>query len=157
MRTKNDNDESGNRYEKNLALECDQIAKEVRLKCENEIINDNIRFRVNICLKNKHSCCDMKISEVIKMIDSVRDVEECFQDKHGEKWKSIDVEAREGVTKCTESQIKCAARNNMYGERIKLIDKGNKNAVCPACDALKMWEHVVLCEKLKDKQDVWVK
>ena len=36
VRTKNDNDESGNSYEKNLALECDHKAKKVRLKFEND-------------------------------------------------------------------------------------------------------------------------
>ena len=45
----------------------------------------------------------------------------------------------------------------MHGERIKFIDKWNKYAVCPACDALEIWEHVVLCDKIKDKRDTWVK
>ena len=45
--------------------------------------------------------CERKISEVIKKIDSIRKVEEYFQDKHGEKWKLIDIEAREGFSNCT--------------------------------------------------------
>ena len=85
VRTKNDNDESDNSYEKQFVLKCDQKAKEVRLICENEIRNDNVRFRGNFCLKHKHRCCDRKIIEVIKKIHSARNIEEYFQDKHGEK------------------------------------------------------------------------
>ena len=67
------------------------------------------------------------------------------------KWKLIDVESREGFTNCTESQIKCAARINMHGERIKLIDKSNEHAFFPACDTLDAWEHSVFCVKMKEK------
>ena len=35
-RTKNNNDERGNSYGKNLVLECDHKTKEVREKCEND-------------------------------------------------------------------------------------------------------------------------
>ena len=101
VRTKYDNDKSGNSCEKNLALECDYKAKEVRLKRENDYKNDNIRFRGNVCLKHKDRCCDRKISEVIKKIDSVGNSWECFQDEHGEKWISTDAEAREGFVNCT--------------------------------------------------------
>ena len=55
VRTKNDDDESGNSCEKNLALECDPKAKEVRLKCENDKKSDNVRFRGNVCLKKGHA------------------------------------------------------------------------------------------------------
>ena len=41
------------------------------------------------------------------------------------------MEAREGFKKSTESQIKCAAAIIVHGERIKVIDKGNRYAVCP--------------------------
>ena len=49
------------------------------------IKKDNAWFRGNTCLKHKDRFCDRKISEVIKKIDNVRNLEECFQDKHGEK------------------------------------------------------------------------
>ena len=84
VRNKNDNDESGNSSEKNLALECYHKEKEVRLKSENDKINDNVRFRGNYCLKHKDRHCDMKSIEVIKKIDIIRDLEEHFQDKNGE-------------------------------------------------------------------------
>ena len=45
----------------------------------------------------------------------------------------------------------------MCGDRIKLIDKVNKHAVCPSCDELETWDHVVLCDKMKDERDAWVK
>ena len=67
------------------------------------------------------------------------------------------VEARERSTNCTESQLRCAAVINILVERIILIDKGNTHAVCPVFDELEEWEHVVLCDKMKDKRDAWVK
>ena len=66
------------------------------------------------------------------------------------------MEAREGFTKSTESQIKCATGLNMHYERTKLIDKGNMHAVCPACNVIYTWEHVVSCEKITNKRDYWV-
>ena len=69
----------------------------------------------------------------------------------------IGVEAREGFTNCNESQIKCAARIIMHEERIKLVDNGNKHGVYPSFDALETWEHVVLCDKMKDKRHAQVK
>ena len=54
--TTNDNDESGCSYEKKLTLECDNGEKEVRLKRNNDLINDNVQFRRNISLKHKDRC-----------------------------------------------------------------------------------------------------
>ena len=42
-------------------------------------------------------------------------------------------------------------------ERFKLIDKGNNHAVCPTCDELETWEHVMLWDKQQDKRDACVK
>ena len=44
----------------------------------------------------------------------------------------------------------------MCGERIRVIDKGNMHAFCPSCNSIETWEHVVLCEKIKNKLDDWV-
>ena len=35
------------------------------------------------------------------------------------------------------------------GTRINLIDKDDKNADFPMCDAEESWEHVILCDKIK--------
>ena len=130
VRTKNDNDESGHSHEKKLTLECDNIAKEVRLKSYNDVINDNVQFRGNVSLKHEDRHYDKK-SEVIKKLDSSNNLEELLQDKHGEQWRLIDVEALEGFAKSTKSQIKHAAGIIVCGERIKVIYKGNMHAVCP--------------------------
>ena len=44
----------------------------------------------------------------------------------------------------------------MHGERIKLIDKKNRHAVCPMCNEIETWEHVMLCEKQKEKRVEWL-
>ena len=46
---------------------------------------------------------------------------------------------------------------DMCGERIKFIDKSNTHAYCLACESKESWEHVVLCEKMKNKRDAWIK
>ena len=74
-----------------------------------------------------------KISEVVKNIDSEEFITEYFQDKYGENWNLIDIEAREGFVNSTASQIKCAAGLNVCGERAKDIDKSNTHACCPMC------------------------
>ena len=44
--------------------------------------NDSVSFRGNVCLKHLDRHCESKTSEVIKNVDSVRNLEECFQDEH---------------------------------------------------------------------------
>ena len=77
-----------------------------------------------------------KKSEVIKKIDSAKNLEEYFQNNYEEKWSSIDVEAREGFSDSTASKIKCATGNNMHGERIKLMHKKNRHADFPLCNEI---------------------
>ena len=66
----------------------------------------------------------------------------------------IDFEVREGFTSSAQRQIKCAAELNMCGERIKVIDTSNKHACCPWCESKETWEHVVFCDKMKNKKEV---
>ena len=44
----------------------------------------------------------------------------------------------------------------MHGERIKLIDKKNMNAAFLLCNEIETWEHVMLCEKKKEKRIEWL-
>ena len=99
----------------------------------------------------------IKICEVIKKRERSRNIKEYFQDKCSKKWNLIDLEAREGFTSNTQRQIKCAAELNMHGERIKVIGASNKHACCPLCEPKEKWEHVVLCEKRKNKKDDQIK
>ena len=69
----------------------------------------------------------------------------------------IGIESSEGFTRITESKIKCSAGLNVHGERIKLIVKSDNHACYPSCESKETWEHVLLCEKLKDKREVWIK
>ena len=62
VRTKNDNDEIGCSYEKKLTLACDNIAKQVRLKCDANVINDNVQVRGNVRLQDRNTTYDKKIS-----------------------------------------------------------------------------------------------
>ena len=93
------------------------------------------------------------MSDVIRSIDSGKFITEYFQDKHGEHWHLIDIEAREGFVNSTIRKIKCAAVLNVYGERAKDIDKKNKHTCCPLCKSKESWEHVTLCGKLKIKKE----
>ena len=68
-------------------LECDQKAKEERVKCEEDYKNDNVRVRENTGLNHRDRCCERKASEVIKKIDIMRKLEEYFKNKYGENGK----------------------------------------------------------------------
>ena len=61
----------------------------------------------------------------MQKIDSMTNLEEYVQNKYGEKWTCIDLNFRNMFSQSSASKIKCAAGLNMYGERIKLIDKRN--------------------------------
>ena len=93
---------------------------------------------------------------MIKKIDSEKCTTEHFQDKHGENWHLIDIEAREGFASSTVSQIKCAAGLNVCGERAKDIDKSNARVCCPLCKSKESWEHVLLHRKLKKIREDWI-
>ena len=95
--------------ERKLVLECDSIAKEARAKCSDNEVIDEVKNRGNVSLKHKQKHYDKKISEVIKKIDSEKCMTEYFQDKYGENWHLIDIEAREAFANSTVNQIKCAA------------------------------------------------
>ena len=62
------------------------------------------------------------------------------------KLKHANLKALDSFSKPTASKIKHAAGLNMNGERIKLIDKNNKNDDCPTCNAENLWEYVMICD-----------
>ena len=66
------------------------------------------------------------------------------------------MESPEGFVKSTESQIECATGIDVHRENIKLIDKGDRHAFCLAFNEIETWEHVVSCDKMKDKRDGWI-
>ena len=45
----------------------------------------------------------------------------------------------------------------MHGKRIKLIGKSSMHACCPLCESKETWEHVVLCDKMKNKKEDQIK
>ena len=63
------------------------------------------------------------------------------------------MESREEFAKSTESQIECATGIDVHRENIKLIDKGDRHAFFLAFNKIETWEHVVSCDKMKDKRD----
>ena len=83
-------------------------------------------------------------------------LEEHVQDKNGEKWTCIDLMARNVLSNITISKIKCAARLNMPGDRIKIIDKRNVHTECPVCNQNESWEHMILCSKQKKNRKEWM-
>ena len=130
--------------------------KKARVKCGDIEIIDNVQVRGNVILKHKNKHYDKKISEVIKKIDNVKHITECFQDKHGEKWNLIDSEAREGFAMSTVSKIKCAEGRNICDERMQVTDKSKTHACFPSYKSTAPREHVVLYEKIKNRRDAWI-
>ena len=45
VKTRNNAEELGHSYEKQLTLECDSMEKEARMKCDDKEITDNVQFR----------------------------------------------------------------------------------------------------------------
>ena len=149
MRVKTSSDEvtTGRDCERKSVLECDRKAKEIREMCQDYEVIDKIKCKGNVSVKHNFQHCEKKVSEVVKTIDSDMKLKEYLQDKYGDKWTHIDIEARTGFVNSTVNKIKCAAGLNMYGERVKLIDKTNAHVCCLLCKADESWEHVLLCDK----------
>ena len=91
-----------------------------------ENASDDSLITGNISLKSGTKTLEKSISEVIKSKDSEVNCVECMKHKHSEQWDVIDVDARNFFTCCTRSLIKCTPEVNLYGERIKSIDKNDK-------------------------------
>ena len=53
VKTKNDDEERGCGYERKLVLECDIIANETPVKCDDDDVIDNVKVRGNVSLKCK--------------------------------------------------------------------------------------------------------
>ena len=104
-------------------------------------MKDNTCVRGNISLKNRDSHYEIKVSDVIKKMDSANHLEECIQNKCEVKWKCIDLMACNDFSNTTFSKIKCADGLNMCENRMQISDK------CPVCNQDETWEHVILCDK----------
>ena len=113
-----------------IVLKCDLKSKEERVKCEEQHKNERIAVRGNIGLQFRNRLHESRVTKVIKKMDSMKNLEEHVQKKHREKWKHIDLKAREFFSKITLSKIKCAAGLRIHVERMKLEDKKNKNDYC---------------------------
>ena len=132
-----------------MLLKCDKVAKEECVKCTVENRTHDKEVEGNMVLEKSGV-------EVIKGIDSDRNSLECIQHKYDENWELIDIEVRNVFACFTSSMIKCVAGINMYGERIKDVDKCNVTAVCPMYFETENWEHVIKCYENKDERDEWI-
>ena len=84
-------------------------------------------------MKFRNKTHEKRIIEVAKQTDSTRNIEEHAQNKYGEKWTHIDLNARSWFSKSTKSIINHTAGLNAHGERIKKINKNNDHAEFPSC------------------------
>ena len=105
------------------------------------------------------SACDASLKSPLKPVNLpdkedrlFKKYKRTFSRKMRWNWNLIEIEAREGFVRSTESQIKWSAGLNMHDEKIKLIYKSNNHACCPSYESKETWENVLLCEKLKDKR-----
>ena len=131
-------------------------AKEERIKCVTEHTNEKIITKRKIIIKCRNEISENQISEAIKNIDSRRNSEEYAQNKCGANWEHVDIDARDSFLHSTASMIKCAVGVSMHGERIKLIDKRNKNTECTTFSRDKPWEYEILCKTNKNIRDDFI-
>ena len=76
-----------------------------------------------------------------------------MQNKHVEKWELISMEARDVFSRSTPGVIKCTVGINHYRNRTRKIDKINKKVLFIARGEYEFWEHVVLCQKIKENRE----
>ena len=92
-------------------------------------------MRVNERLRFRNRFHEIRLSEVIKTIDSTRNLKELMENKCGEQWVCVDAKARDSLAKDKSRTAKFSAGMSMCGGRIKLIDKNNKNTDFPIHNA----------------------
>ena len=61
---------------------------------------------------------------------------------------------REIFLSITPRMIKCVASINHYGDRIENADKSSTPVVVNMCRTDEDWEHAILCEKNKKKENI---
>ena len=67
-----------------VVLKYDKKSKEERAKCEEQCKNERVGVRGNVKLRFRKRLCERRVSEVIKTVDSARNLEERMQNKCGE-------------------------------------------------------------------------
>ena len=122
----------------NMALECDKLEKEERMKCVSEDSRANREYEGNVSLNCGRETLEKSVSEVAKERESNNNCEEGVQHKHDEQWELIVIEARFFFKHCTPSMIKCIAGINMHVHRIRKIYKFNATVVYPECLRMKI-------------------
>ena len=69
---------------KMMVLKCDKKLKEENVKCEEQHKNEIIGAG-NIGLRLTHRLHERRVRQVVKMVDSTRNLDECMQNECGEK------------------------------------------------------------------------
>ena len=82
------------------------------------------------------------------MIDAREKEDEHASDKCGYRKEFIDKEARNAFQtgKVMTSMIKCAHGFNHYGLREAMINNDMVESMCPRCEIVETWDHVIKCQ-----------
>jgi len=136
---------------KHLLRECDRRARSVRENLHMKEKVSNIKFYGNYCLRQEEQVQLKSINETIRIIDAKEDKEEYIRKKLGHIHDMIDIEARNAfkIGKVTPSMLKCVYGYNHYGQRDAMINDYMVEAICPRCEMIETWEHVLKCNENK--------
>ena len=70
----------------------------------------------------------MRVSETVKTVDSVRNVEEHMKNKPGKGRSMFTPKTRDSLAKILTIKVNIVAGMNVHGERIKMMEKRNEHA-----------------------------
>ena len=87
------------------------------------------------------------IKEVVRILDAREKEKEYVNKKYRYRKEFIDMEVRNvfQTGKVTTSMIKCAHRFNHYGLREAIINNNMVESICPQCEEVETWDHVIKC------------
>ena len=136
--------------ELNMALECDELANEERLKCVSEDRRVSRKAEGNEVLKCGRETLEKYVSKLMKERDRNNNCKEYLQHENGEQWELTCVETRNDFKCCTPSVIKCIAGFHVHSNKIRKTHRCNTTTVCPVRLENKNWDHAIKCHKNED-------
>ena len=134
-----------------MIRECDKRARNVRELISNENSITNITFYGSYNVTRAGEMQSKAVNEVVRIVDAREEESKHVEKKYGHKKEFIDIEARNAfkIGKVTPSMMKCAHGYNHYGVREAMINNNMVDSMCPRCEQVETWDHVIKCKETR--------
>ena len=144
--------------EKYIMKECNKEAKRVWDEIDDKIETRNIKYHGDKVMFINNQLAEKPIRNAIRIADAMEMERQYINGKCPDSIQYIDMEARNVFNKgCTTSMLKCVYGYNAYGMRDVKINKDLTDGICPRCQSLETWDHVIRCTQIQEMKYTFIK